>query len=210
MFLGLLWCSVPSCFVQRLSTHLNRSTDSPRPALPDPGPPSVYRGVCFDNGRWRAKYSVTGQLEYLGVFDLEEAAARAHDAWAKELLKFPTLNFPPDGSPNSDRKQRGRTPVGTNDDSDNSGGGGGGGRGEKRAGSSGRDGGAGARDGGQRGRGSGRGGRGGGGVAATAAPLVAKPKPLKGEELALANNRDKKRGRGGGDGRRRNDGRSCD
>lgn len=47
-----------------------------------------------------------GQLQHIGRFDTEEAAARAYDERAKEPYVKPILNFLPDDSLNPDCKPR--------------------------------------------------------------------------------------------------------
>jgi hypothetical protein len=49
---------------------------------------------------------VNGRPQYLGIFDTEEAAARAYDEKAKQVHQNPALNFLPDGSLNPDRRCR--------------------------------------------------------------------------------------------------------
>ena len=40
---------------------------------------SIYRGVCSQQGRWRAQIKTSGKTKYLGTHETEEAAARAYD-----------------------------------------------------------------------------------------------------------------------------------
>ena len=56
-----------------------------------------------------AQIRVNGCQHYLGLFDDEEAAARAYDEKAKQLHDNPILIFLPDGSLNPDRKKRVRS-----------------------------------------------------------------------------------------------------
>ena len=56
---------------------------------------SPYKGVAKAQGKWRAAISVGGQFYYLGNHETQEAAARAYDAKAVELLgEYARLNFP--------------------------------------------------------------------------------------------------------------------
>jgi len=57
--------------------------------------------------QWSASIWANGRTNYLGLFDDEEAAARAYDAAATAILAEPRLNFNPDGSINPDRHRRG-------------------------------------------------------------------------------------------------------
>lgn len=59
---------------------------------------SQYKGVSFHKktGRWQARIRVN-QLIALGLYQTEEAAARAYDLSASILFgEFAALNFPPD------------------------------------------------------------------------------------------------------------------
>ena len=57
--------------------------------------PSIYRGVSFKDGRWRAKIQHEGEQHALGSFDQEEDAARAYDRAGRKFHKREAqLNFP--------------------------------------------------------------------------------------------------------------------
>jgi hypothetical protein len=58
---------------------------------------SQYRGVGFhtQRGKWRARIKTRGTETHLGLFDTEEAAAKAYDEAAiKHHGKFAKFNFP--------------------------------------------------------------------------------------------------------------------
>ena len=67
---------------------------------------SIYRGVVWSKGRWKALISTDDRNLHLGIYATEEEAARAYDDKAKQLRDNPVLNFLPDGSPNPDRKSK--------------------------------------------------------------------------------------------------------
>lgn len=61
---------------------------------------SQYKGVAWHAGhrKWRAQIQPHGQAISLGAFDVEEDAARAYDAAAREHYgEFACVNFPKDG-----------------------------------------------------------------------------------------------------------------
>lgn len=56
---------------------------------------SIYKGVCWDRGKWVAYICKDGKQTRLGRFALEEEAARAYDERARELFgEYAALNFP--------------------------------------------------------------------------------------------------------------------
>lgn len=56
-----------------------------------------YKGLSMQaNGKFQARIGGSGCRESLGTFDTEEEAARAYDARAKIIYKYPLLNFPPE------------------------------------------------------------------------------------------------------------------
>ena len=59
---------------------------------------SKYMGVYFDkaNGKYRAQIRIDNKLIHIGIYDKEENAAKARDAYVKEknLTEFCQLNFP--------------------------------------------------------------------------------------------------------------------
>lgn len=63
----------------------------------NPAASSKYRGVTLHKGlgKWQAKAVYEGASIYLGVFVLEEEAAKAYDEFAIEHFgEFAVLNFP--------------------------------------------------------------------------------------------------------------------
>ncbi len=61
------------------------------------GKSSRFKGVTWHKhtGKWQARISVNKQTKYLGVFEIEEEAAKTYDAAALRLFGgFALLNFP--------------------------------------------------------------------------------------------------------------------
>jgi hypothetical protein len=55
---------------------------------------SMYKGVCWDRGKWKASIAINGVNFHIGRFNSEEVAARAYDEKAKEMFgEFVLLNF---------------------------------------------------------------------------------------------------------------------
>jgi len=58
---------------------------------------SIFRGVSWHShaGAWRAYIEKAGVLKHLGIFEIEEDAAKAYDRAARELFgEFASPNFP--------------------------------------------------------------------------------------------------------------------
>lgn len=56
---------------------------------------SKYKGVCWDQGKWKAAISRGCEKYHSGRFENEEDAARAYDVAAKDYFgEFANLNFP--------------------------------------------------------------------------------------------------------------------
>jgi hypothetical protein len=55
---------------------------------------SIYKGVYFDKGKWRAKIKKDGKNYHLGYFEIEKEAAEAYNKKAIELNSgFTLLNI---------------------------------------------------------------------------------------------------------------------
>ena len=66
----------------------------PKIHVPQKKPVSKYRGVKAspnNDGRWQANYG----KKYLGMYDIEEDAARAYNDYAREWAVCPRLNIIP-------------------------------------------------------------------------------------------------------------------
>ena len=76
----------------RTSTHTDNACNQPS----NRGSSSKYLGVSWNRarGRWRAQIKRDRKLHFLGYHDLEEDAARAYDAAAREMHPGGRLNFP--------------------------------------------------------------------------------------------------------------------
>lgn len=79
----------------REATHQQNSVNSKKPQTGTAT--SKYKGVYFYRrlGKWCAQIKVSDAGNYLGLYDTQEAAARAYDAKSLELFgEFARLNFP--------------------------------------------------------------------------------------------------------------------
>ncbi len=57
-----------------------------------------FKGVSKCRRKWRARITIDGKEEYLGVFSTPEEAARVYDRRARELFgEFAVVNFPKGG-----------------------------------------------------------------------------------------------------------------
>lgn len=85
---------------RRLALKREKTAPAAGPRRKSWGKSSPYKGVYVTpQGRFAARIRVAKTLHYLGTFPDEEAAARAHDSKARELLgDRATLNFPEGGS----------------------------------------------------------------------------------------------------------------
>lgn len=66
---------------------------------------SRFKGVSWDKreAKWRVQGRLNGRQATIGYFDIEEDAAKAYDAWAKQAFgQFAALNFPRQTDPLGD------------------------------------------------------------------------------------------------------------
>lgn len=88
---GLGW----DCRISNLRTATNMQNQWNRG--PQRNSKTGLKGVCWDNKKekWQAQIQINKKHKNLGHYDTKEAAARVHDAWAKEAFgKYAWLNYP--------------------------------------------------------------------------------------------------------------------